>query len=81
MIERAYTEKIHDTMKWYMYWQGQMKNAPLEQKVAFLEKCVRCMLQIECLSYEEINRVDEGRDKVQLLLPTGLTLHDDIREG
>lgn len=79
-MDRNYTKEIDEWTRWYSYHRESMKNAPLEKKVAFLERAVLGLMKISCLTYEEIERVDAGRDKpLQLFLPAGVTLNEAIR--
>lgn len=79
-MDAQYTKRLQEWVKWYMYHKTSMKNASLEKKVEFLEKSVHGLLELSALTYEEIARVDEGRDKpIQILLPTGVDFHEPIR--
>jgi len=79
-LEAIYTKRIHEWTKWYMYHHSSMKNAPLEKRVEFMEKALHGLMELMCLTYEEIERVDVGRDKpIQILLPTGVDFNEPIR--
>lgn len=79
-MDAQYRTRIQEWTKWYMYNRTAMKNAPLEKKVEFQEKAIHGLMELACLAYEEIERVDIGRDKpIQILLPTGVEFNEPIR--
>lgn len=78
-MEKQFVQRADDWIKWYMY--NRNPNMPLEQKVAFQEKAIHGLMEMLARTIEELHRIEEGHNRPQIILPTGLMLNDPIREG
>lgn len=75
-----YKRSLEDWLKWYNYQHSTLRNSSLENKVIFLDKCVRGLFELVALTADEVERNHQNRNVPQIVLPTGLRLLDPLRE-
>lgn len=73
-------KRLGEWLVWYNWNHAQLRNAGLEQKVGFLDKCVQGLFELVVKVAEEGERIDLNRDKPQIILSTGIKFSDPIRE-
>lgn len=59
-----------------MYNRNQ--NMPLERKVEFQEKCIHGLMEMLTRTIDELERIETGHNRPQIMLPTGITLHEEV---
>lgn len=74
-----YQTRLTDWIKWYNYHHGTLKNSGLEQKIAFLDKCVEGLFTLVVATAEEADKNHAGRNTPKIVLPTGLKFNAPIR--
>lgn len=77
-MDSAYVKRAQDWIKWYMYHRSESMS--LENRVEFQSKAIHGLMEMLARTIEELNRIESGHNRPQIILPTGLTLHDPIRE-
>lgn len=75
-MDAAYVNRAQEWIKWYMY--NRSPNMPLEQKVEFQEKCIKGLMEMLARTVEELNRIEEGHGRPQIILPSGIEFHEPL---
>lgn len=76
-MDARYLSRADEWVKWYMY--NRNPNMPLEQKVAFQEKCIKGLFEMLARTIDELARIEEGHNRPQIILPTGIDFNEPIR--
>lgn len=73
-MDSAYRNRAAEWVKWYMY--NRSTNMPLERKVEFQQKCIHGLFEMLARTIEELERIEEGHDRPQILMPTSFTIEE-----
>lgn len=76
-MDAEYLTRAQDWVKWYMYHRSTTKS--LEMQVEFQGKAIHGLMEMLARTVEELARIEEGHNRPQIVLPTGLQLNDPIR--
>lgn len=75
-MDAQFVNRAQDWIKWYMY--NRNPNMPLEQKVLFQEKAIHGLMEMLARTIDELDRIETGHHRPQILLPTGLDFNEPI---
>lgn len=73
-METAYINRANDWVKWYMY--NRSSTMPLERKVEFQEKCIHGLFEMLTRTIDELERIETGHNRPQIMLPTNFSIHE-----
>lgn len=76
-MEASYVNRADEWIKWYMYHRNTTMS--VEMKVEFQDRCIRGLMEMLARTVDELARIEEGHNRPQILLPTGLQLDGPIR--
>lgn len=80
-MEKQLEKRLEDWLTWYNWHHSQLHNASVENRVAFLDKCVQGLFEMLVKSLEEMDRQDQRRDRPNnIILPNGVIFNADLRE-
>lgn len=76
-MEKQYVDRAQEWVKWYMYHRNDTMS--VEARVEFQRKCIQGLFEMLARTIDEMARIEEGHNRPQIILPTGLMLNDPIR--
>lgn len=76
-MEKQYTDRAQDWAKWYAYHRGTTMS--LEKRVEFQDRAIRGLMEMMCRTVDQLAIIEEGHNRPNIILPTGLQLNDPIR--
>lgn len=80
-MDKQLETRLTDWLKWYNWHHSQLHNSSVENRVAFLDKCVQGLFELVVKTVEEGDRLDHRRDRPNnIILPTGVLFDADLRE-
>lgn len=76
-MDSAYVNRANDWIKWYMY--NRKTTMSIENKVEFQEKAIHGLMEMLARTIDELDRIETGHNRPQIILPTGLNFNEPIR--
>lgn len=78
-MEQQYVSRADDWIKWYMHHRNTTMS--VEAKVEFQDRCIRGLFEMLARTVDQLAIIEEGHNRPQIMLPTGLMLNDPIRSS
>ena len=76
-MDAKYLERAQDWVKWYMYHANETMS--LEMRVKFQDRAIKGLMEMLARTVDELERIETGHNRPNIMLPTGITFHDDLR--
>lgn len=79
-LDASHIKRMQEWIIWYNWHHSMLHNADVEKRVAFLDKCVQGLFELIVNTNAELARLDQRRNRPNIILPTGITFNEPIRQ-